>query len=110
MKPLNLEVALNGAKVVTSDGAEVKQLTLFDCTTSTLYCLYGVVNGRLCNWHIDTNELFMAPVKKTGWVASTHFNDKDVCMCSRIFETKELAKEVFWDAEVYRFHEIEWEE
>jgi hypothetical protein len=50
LEKFDLEKALNGAKVVTSDGREVTQLTKFD--TYEKFCLYGVVNDEIQCWDI----------------------------------------------------------
>jgi hypothetical protein len=47
-KPFNLEEALNGAKVVTRDGREVKELTKFEGLKD--YPLVGIVDSQLHTW------------------------------------------------------------
>jgi hypothetical protein len=75
---MTLEKALNGAKVVTRDGREVKQLTCFDTSNNHNYPLYGVIGKDICCWartgqfNIDTNnhcnDLFLAVEPKRIWV------------------------------------------
>lgn len=57
----DLEKALNGAKVVTRNGKEVKQLTHFDASYKYAYHLYGVIGEHIYSW------------TKTGQY--DHFND-----------------------------------
>ena len=107
MRPFNLEAALAGAPVVTRDGREVTQLVMFDCHDNLPVA--GVLDGIIHLWSVEGKsgpykfDLFMAPTKKTGWVARM----ADVCV-SGTFSTKE-------EAERYRptalsYHEITWEE
>lgn len=76
LKPFNLEEALNGAKVVTRDGREVKQLTLFE--SISLFPLVGVFdNGMMSLWskngkhNADTvvtdGDLFIVVETKSVW-------------------------------------------
>ena len=79
MKPFNLEQAKQGKKVVTRDGQEVKQFTVFDGVSSSYVSVWGVVGGAVRGWlengrflsanqdhHLD---LFMATEKKTMYIA-----------------------------------------
>ena len=50
LEKFDLEKFIHGAKVVTSDGREVTQLTKFD--TYEKFCLYGVVNDEIQCWDI----------------------------------------------------------
>jgi hypothetical protein len=77
MKPFNLEAALAGAKVVTRDGSEVTELTLFDIAKDG-YVLFGVLESQVHSWLINgryfrvdeaTSDLFMAPNIQSFWVA-----------------------------------------
>lgn len=77
MKPFNLEAALAGAKVVTRDGSEVTQLVLFNIDNAC-DVLYGVLESDVHSWLIDgryfhsekdKNDLFMAPITQSIWVA-----------------------------------------
>lgn len=74
MKPFDLELALAGCPVVTRDGREVTQITLFKIPCDPVV---GVVDGMLITWpksgEYQTSEksvldLFMAPKKRTVWV------------------------------------------
>lgn len=77
MIEFNLEKALNGAKVITRDGREVTQLTLFNATSDG-YCLYAVIDNVIVSFTKDGyyNEekklsgydLFMAPEMLSGFV------------------------------------------
>lgn len=75
-KPFNLEEALNGAKVVTRDGREVKQLTFFEDVK--VFPLAGNAGDSLITvWNIDgtfmqngdksENDLFIAVETKSVW-------------------------------------------
>lgn len=48
LKPFNLEAALAGEPVVTRDGREVFQVTLFECESK--YPLCAVVDGDICSF------------------------------------------------------------
>jgi hypothetical protein len=55
MQPFNIDKFRAGAKVITRDGREVKQLTEFDI--STKYRLYGVIdNHEILNWTVTGNH------------------------------------------------------
>lgn len=112
MKPFNLEAALAGAKVITRDGSEVTQLTLFDIVRDG-YVLYGVLNSEIHSWlangkyyRIDesNNDLFMAPVKIEQWVA--RYGNYLHLDCS--YDTEAECKALHQLASGY--HKIEWEE
>jgi hypothetical protein len=77
-KPFNLEEALNGAKVVTRHGHEVKQLTCFDTSNNHNYPLYGVIGKDICCWartgqfnieiNNHCNDLFLAVEPQRKWL------------------------------------------
>jgi hypothetical protein len=54
MIPFNIDKFRAGAKVITRDGREVKQLTEFDCDER--YPLSGVVKRELVSWTIEGLE------------------------------------------------------
>ena len=99
-RPFNLEEALNGAKVVTRDGREVKKLTYFDASKNDHYPLYGVVGTLICCWtitgqhHIDTdnnhNDLFLSVEPKRIWV-NVYQHDGMISIGS-IYKTKKEAR------------------
>jgi hypothetical protein len=78
LEKFDLEKAINGAKVVTRDGKEVKQLTYFDLSDDHKYHLYGVVGKSIRCWTItgqyepsDDNydlDLFLAVEPQRIWV------------------------------------------
>ena len=79
MEEFNLEEALAGAKVVTRDGREVKQVTCFDDVAGyNPMIVYGVVNGEVYSWTAEgfyhsegalcDGDLMMAPKKLGGFV------------------------------------------
>jgi hypothetical protein len=110
MRPFDLEKALAGAPVCTRSGDPVTQLTPFTITSS--YSLRGVIDGELFAWTLDGKykyidhewDLFMAPIKKTGWVARRG----DIRVSMWLFGTKGAAHAAHPDALSY--HEISWEE
>jgi len=80
MKPFDLEKALAGAPVVTRGGREVTQLYLFD-VKDDCYPVYGVIHNKNGNYigcftkegrelvsRETSSDLFMKPVKKTGYI------------------------------------------
>lgn len=112
MKPFNLEAALAGAKVVTRDGDEVTQLTLFNVSKDG-YVLYGVLNFEVHSWLVNgkyyridesNNDLFMAHVKIEQWVARYG----NYLHLDSIYDTEAECKAAHQLASDY--HKIEWEE
>lgn len=103
-KPFNLEEALNGAKVVTRDGREVKQLTYFDINDN--FRLFGVIiekNGEnhLTAWRFDgkcsssnesEDDLFIVIEPKRIY-ANVYKGKADYPYIGEYFKNKEKAKE-----------------
>ena len=97
-KPFNLEEALNGAKVVTRDGREVRQLTKFEGLDN--YSLVGVLGGKLTTWtkqgeYYQSEEeshadLFLAVEPQSIWVNVLKINGQ--IGLGAIGYTKEEAK------------------
>ena len=122
MKPFDLEAAKAGEKVVTRDGSLVR-IVCFDVESST-HPILALVKGSCPSEHeiiIDFTErgtsradgdsdwdLFMAPVKREGWINIYKHEGTYDCI-SRISETKD-------DAECSRGQDcvatvkVEWEE
>lgn len=112
MRAFDLTAALAGHPVCTRDGHEVTQLVKFDLS----YCevLIGVMSDCICRWRLDgcydnfnvgnEADLFMAPVKKTGWVA--RYKEGGVC---GTFATEEQARSIC-ENRTATYHKIEWEE
>ena len=107
MREFNLEQALAGHPVCTRDGRPVTQLVKFDVNEGYLLC--GVIDGEFYRWGddgtwgMDALDLFMAPVKKTGWVA--RYAD---FVSGQILKTEIESKDAYPGALSY--HEIAWEE
>ncbi len=107
MKPFDLTAALAGAPVCTRDGRPVTQLTKFDCYNSAP--LRGVIDGCISAWREDGTDrdgsyiLFMAPTKKTGWVARY-----SKAYVSGVYESESDA--LLKAPEALSYHEISWEE
>ena len=117
MREFNLEQALAGHPVCTRDGREVTQLTQFNIASD--YSLAGVIEGYLYQWKPDgkyisslgdnPRDLFMAPSKKTGWVARYSYSKADRSYIGGfIFDSEEGAKAGEPDAISY--HQIELDE
>lgn len=109
MKPFNLEQALAGQPVCTRDGREVTQLVKFDVISA--FNIGGVLDRDFHRWKQDgafdcfrcEHDLFMAPIKKTGWVAR-YGNDY-------VWGVFESESEAFLKAPgALSYHEITWEE
>ena len=110
MREFNLEQALAGAPVCTRDGRPVTQLVKFDCEYE--FCVFGIADGGPISWlesgrHLESMEsdadLFMAPTKKTGWVA--RYNNDYVRGVYK-YESEALVKA----PGALSYHEITWEE
>lgn len=111
MRAFHLEAALAGHPVQTRDGRPVTQLVKFDCAHG--YCVFGVAeggpvsgwyeSGRCLEWVESNNDIFMAPVKKTGWVA--RYED---FVGAQAYQTEEESKHAYPSALSY--HQIKWEE
>ena len=113
MKPFNLEAALAGHPVQTRDGRPVAQLVKFDFSFGPVR-LAGVIDdhrvgvwladGLDCIFGNSQNDLLMAPIKKTGWVARVLGGG----VSSFIYDTEEHAR---WSgSHALSYHEISWEE
>ena len=109
MKPFNLEAALAGAPVCTRDGREVAQLKEYELIQGKR--LVGVLSGTLMIWLPDGRDtgkfdsqwdLFMAPTKKTGWVARYE------AYISELYGSEEELK--MFAPNALSYHKIEWEE
>lgn len=77
LEKFDLEKAIHGAKVVTRDGREVKELTVFE--NLKIYSLVGILDNQLQTWtkqgifnadHAGENrvDLFLAVEPQTKWV------------------------------------------
>lgn len=106
LKPFDLEAAKNGAEVITRDGRAVR-LLCFDRKSED-----GPIVGLVYNADIDEEferswycsgqfykdkdnktDLFMKPVKKTGWV--NVYDEPGSCRVGsfKIYASKEAAEE-----------------
>lgn len=126
MKPFDIELAKAGHPVCTRNGKPVR-IICFDrkntngCSIIALVdkgeyeeCLSFVINGKFYNDERGSdNDLFMAPVKKDGWVNvfinASYFDSKTA---GTIYPTKEEALK---DIDTKSPHyidtvKIEWEE
>ena len=77
MKAFDLQKALAGEKVVTRDGQEVTQVTLFKGVKDRSESICALVDGRICLFYENGSyckeleswpDLFMAPKKLRGFV------------------------------------------
>jgi len=77
MKAFNLEKALAGEKVVTRDGQEVTQVTLFNPVEDGCESIGALIDGRILVFYKDGSymkggeaamDLFMTPKKLSGFI------------------------------------------
>jgi len=76
VREFNIKEALAGGEVRTREGAEVRDLHLFDISSG--YKLYGVVNNNLisftisgayiCDSEVSPNDLFMVSKQLSGFI------------------------------------------
>lgn len=101
MKPFNLEKALNGDTVCVCSGEIVYDLRISDKVTDA-FVLTGVLYGMYQTFTSEgkfqdrgfctpSYDLFMASVKKEGWVNIVINEAKKTIVCNEIFLTKEMA-------------------
>ena len=102
LEKFDLERALAGEPVITRDGREVTQLTLFN-VENNIYPLYGVVNNTIVRWtsegiyykfsEKDDGDLFMKP-KVVERFYNVYCNETiNHLLLGEGFRTKEEAKE-----------------
>jgi hypothetical protein len=96
MKPFNIDEALAGKPVTTTDGREVTQLIKFEISSN--YKLTGVVDGELKKFTIYgksysecTKDLVMATEKKSIWVNVFEKHNGDMYL-QHSFNSKESAQ------------------
>lgn len=117
MQPFNLERALAGDPVQTKDGKPVTQLVLFNEVDDN-YPIRAVIDGcihsiTVCGKFWGNNsesgmDLFMAPVKREGWVNIYH--DTFIGDYSgRVHKSEEKAKKLR-SCPCKATVKIEWEE
>lgn len=122
MKPFNLEAALAGAQIVTRGGQKVNQLHQF---TNVDFCLVGQIENKnyLDSWTVTgtsmkncgnhRDDLFMAPVKKTGWIAinpKPYGNSGCKYVSEFIYPTREACVANSFQIAGWIIQEISWEE
>lgn len=106
MKPFDLEAAKAGAPVVTRDGREVKQLTVFEgvgvqpifaVIENTIYQFD--LNGSYCSPHERSHlDLFMAPKKVQIWGrARKHRITMDMLTSTNPDDLRKKDKWEFWE-------------
>jgi len=119
MKPFDLEAALAGAPVVTRDGIPVTDLHCFDGADEA-YKVCALVEGRVVPVHADGRylscgessfDLFMAPVKRGGWVNIYQWCGKPYCDFV-VHATEEEARASGWTSgnTATTAVRLEWEE
>jgi hypothetical protein len=101
MKKFNLQKALIGEKVVTREGRDVTQLTIFKIDNEIF--LVGVIDGEIYKFLEDgtrnflyngcqsNNDLFMDEPLIESWVNLYQAGNEILTGCS--YRTEELAKE-----------------
>jgi len=112
MKPFNLEKALAGEPVVTRNGEPVSEVHYFE-TVTRQYKVFAVVTGEVQSYTESGRytlrvehafDLFMAPVKRVGWV--NIYSDRS---CLLIYDSEDEAKRERTSAVVATI-KVEWEE
>lgn len=98
MKPFNLERALAGDPVVTRDGEPVTQLTQFIGLDSE-EALFGVQDKKVRRWFLDGKyiaddysrlDLFMAPVKREGWLIVRSPDEDGIRQTSDLYPSPDI--------------------
>ena len=109
MRPFELQKALEGEKVITREGKNVTQLTLFDVNNQFL--LAAVIDGELCKFLEDGkinssgveshHDLFMA---ETGsWINLFYDKNRDMPWLGvNRYETEEEAQSNLTDHKWYQ--------
>ena len=102
MKKFNLEEALAGKPVVTSQGLAVTQIVYFE-KTHNAYQVFGVVNGEVESWTIQgkynqkydnhNKDLFMLSEKKSIWI-NVYQDGNGKLWTSGDHDTRDLAEMV----------------
>lgn len=102
MKPFNLEEALAGKPVVTSEGLLVTQIVHFE-NTNHEYPVFGVVDNQITSWTIQgqfnktydnhLKDLFMLSEKKSIWVNVYEDGNGKLCIYKE-HKTRDLAQMV----------------
>lgn len=123
LKPFDIEAAKAGAKVVTRSGQPVRIIctdrrgyerpivTLIDGPNGeiTLSCR---INGRLYDSDESMSDLFMAPVKRSGWVKLYRSLSGNIMAGSLVYESESAARDHIQSG--YGHHiatvPVEWEE
>ena len=120
MKPFNVEAALAGAPVITRDGRKVTQITKFEGidwpvraviegnTHLSCFSLKGSAGHARCSY----SDLFMAHVKKKGWINIYPQNralPNTIGSVGWIYETEEAARKNNTQGSLPPI-QIEWEE
>ncbi|WP_298062052.1 hypothetical protein [uncultured Rikenella sp.] len=121
LKPFDLEVAKAGAAVVTRDGRPAR-IVCFDAAGDypvIALIRYGTdeevpqtctLTGNVSYTEVSDDDLFMAPVKRQGWV-NLRFIDDKICAEYKVYRTKDAAKSsgITYDDYVATVP-VEWEE
>ena len=119
MKPFDLKAALAGAPVVTRDGKAVKWIAHDPGAIESSRVIARIGNatghekfyesGQTWNWTETQSDLFMAPVKREGWV-NIYKTPSGVpyAKCGDIHATEDLAEAENFEAVATT--RIEWEE
>lgn len=121
MKPFNLELAKKGYSIRTRDGRPVR-IICFDRKDKN-YPICALIDDGECEaFRFYTNDgrldvddqhnvdLFMAPVKREGWVNAFKTNDGVLYTGVEVYETKEDALKCNKHDELIDALKIEWEE
>jgi len=113
MKPSNLEEVKDGKLVVTRDGIEVKQLTIFKVSSSIK--IYGILDDSVNCWYengkYNSNtdspyDLFMKTKTKTLWFNVYYNKSREGFLLGYIFDTEEKTLEYKESPEYISTHSI----
>jgi len=120
MKPFDLKAALAGAPVVTNSGKSLAWLA-HDPGANNSCRVLGRINGQafhcgwsddgICSLNNDLMNLFMAPVKREGWVNVYRFSfgQPTPYRAGEIYDSLEQAKQQGSKSAIATAR-IEWEE
>jgi len=103
---------------MTCQGKEVTQLALFKVTSGD--ALIGVIDGSIESWlatgkfydgALHPYDLFMAPVKREGWIGISPGEYSDGSRdTSSLYKTREEVEGHFYPSPTFQIVKVEWEE
>ena len=118
MKPFNLERTLAGDPVITRAGRTVK-IAGHNPDAAPTEQLVGWVDEHPCYWYFSGKylqdiesklDLFMTPIKKTGWINLYRCSDNTLLTGGAIYDTEDEAHRIRATAPNTHTIKITWEE